>query len=65
MHWIGSSDYIRVLINLKAIQLLQRASLNKLADFAKLQTEIFEAGKDYIQKFAISLKQEGRKNQGS
>ena len=42
-------------LNEKANQLLIRASLNKNIDCQKLQSELFETGRGYIRKFALTF----------
>ena len=60
LYTISSIIRYASVVNLKAIELLQRASLNKLYDFAKLQKEIFETGRDYVRKFSHILKQRNK-----
>ena len=47
-----------LMINLKANQLLQRATLNELVELPLLQKALFEGGRDYIHKFLKRLKME-------
>ncbi|MEJ7769474.1 MAG: hypothetical protein WKF89_16770 [Chitinophagaceae bacterium] len=57
LYTISSIIRYASILNLKANELLLRASLNKLGDLAKLQKELFETGRDYVKKFSLALKQ--------
>lgn len=45
-----------LVLNVKANQLLRRASLNEIINLAGFQKELFETGRDYVQKFSILLR---------
>ncbi|MEJ7739654.1 MAG: hypothetical protein WKF97_19690 [Chitinophagaceae bacterium] len=49
------------ILNLKANQLLRQASSNNITGLPKLQKELFEMGRDYVQKFSLILRQKGTK----
>ena len=55
IYWGKRMTRYALTLNLKANKLLRLATLNKVLNLPKLQTEMFEMGRDYVRKFGLLI----------